>query len=264
LAETVFVSLQPHQITCSSNNNINDSSNGDGSSSAAAATAAMGLLQELKHHWINHKIMNELLRKLFTHLDGSYVKRNRLPHLLQVGLLAFRQHIYLPYQHEITRAFLQLIALARAEQQSSIKTDSNSSSSGGSNHSNGSKVIIDKSVVKSIIDLYKNMTSVAPPPGIVNIDNNNDRNHIRPRPTPPPPDLEQSFLKATCKCYAHKRQELTNPSQHGNVLLSLPQYLVKVNQELLQERNFIVECRGNGIGRKYGPVVARKGMPSVA
>jgi cullin 1 len=249
LTETVLVSLQRHQISIDDNND--NCHHGNNNMNRVAAAASMDLLQELKQRWINHQIMNEWLRKFFTYMDREYLKRASLPHLIEAGLRAFRRHIYLPCQAQITRAILQLIALEREQCEKIGSSSSDDGSSNSSTSNSGKNATV--GLVKYIVDLYKTMSSLAPPT-INNINNNNvnNNNNIRRnvvlRPTPVIPlyalDLEAPFLEATREYYARKRQEWTsNNNQHhgGNVLLSLPQYLVKVEHSLSEERNRIVE-----------------------
>jgi hypothetical protein len=130
--------------------------------------------------------MNEWLRKFFTYIDREYIKRMDLPHLLKVGLISFRRHIYIPYQQHITHAILQLIAL---ELQQSNKTVGSSSNNNSNKGGTITTPVTDKSLVKYIIDLYKTMSSLTPPTilnvNVNNINNNNIRNNIwHPTHTP--------------------------------------------------------------------------------
>ncbi|MCL7030331.1 hypothetical protein MKW94_027255 [Papaver nudicaule] len=51
----------------------------------------VSMLQELVRRWENHKVLVTKLRKCFYYLDLSYVPRNRLPTLRDVGFSCFRE-----------------------------------------------------------------------------------------------------------------------------------------------------------------------------
>ena len=53
------------------------------------------LLQELESRWDRHKIMNKWLKKPFTYLDRYYTLQESLPKLLDAGLRAFRDLIFI-------------------------------------------------------------------------------------------------------------------------------------------------------------------------
>jgi cullin 1 len=121
------------------------------------------LLQELKVRWTNHQIMNKWLKKFFTYLDRYYVKHHTLPTLTQAGLKAFRTTIFDETKQGITDAILNLINAEREGE------------------------IIDKSLVKAIVELYESM-------GIGSLDTYNT-------------DLEVPMLEAAREFYAKKQQD---------------------------------------------------------
>lgn len=142
------------------------------------------LLTELRHRWKNHEIMNKWLKKFFTYLDRYYVKHHSLPTLSQAGLRKFRCHIYDEMKVDTTSAILGLINDEREGK------------------------IIDKSLVKSIVELYENM-------GMGTLDAYNA-------------DLEEPLLRSTQEYYAKKREDWINDST--------PDYLIKAEEALNQER----------------------------
>src|SRR3569832_154842 len=89
------------------------------------------LLTELQQRWVNHQIMNKWLKKFLTYLDRYYVKHHSLPTLSQAGLRCFRTHVYEEMKKETTKAILALIVDEREGK------------------------IIDKSLVRSIVELYE-------------------------------------------------------------------------------------------------------------
>jgi len=91
------------------------------------------LLQELKHRWTNHQIMNKWLKKFFTYLDRYYVKHHSLPTLEQAGLQHFKTEIYQNSKENTTNAIISLIDEERDGD------------------------FIDKTLVKSIVELYESM-----------------------------------------------------------------------------------------------------------
>lgn len=142
------------------------------------------LLAELKHRWLNHQIMNKWLKKFFTYLDRYYVKHHSLPTLSEAGLRCFRIHVYDEMKAETTAA---IIALVNDERDGRI---------------------IDKSLIKSIVDLYESM-------GMGSLDRY-------------AADLEVPLLAATREYYARKRDDWIN--------LSTPEYLIKAEDALEAER----------------------------
>lgn len=91
------------------------------------------LLNELKHRWSNHQIMNKWLKKFFTYLDRYYVKHHSLPTLEQAGLGHFKTEIYQNSKENATAAIISLIDEEREGE------------------------IIDKTLVKSIVELFESM-----------------------------------------------------------------------------------------------------------
>lgn len=142
------------------------------------------LLAELQQRWINHQIMNKWLKKFFTYLDRYYVKHHSLPTLSQAGLRCFRSHIYDEMKGDTTAAILALINDEREGK------------------------IIDKSLIKSIVELYENM-------GMGSLDAYNQ-------------DLEEPLLQSTREFYSKKREEWINEST--------PDYLIKAEEALKEER----------------------------
>lgn len=147
------------------------------------------LLTELKHRWTNHQIMNKWLKKFFTYLDRYYVKHHSLPTLSQAGLRCFRTNIYDEMKRDTTQAILGLINDERNSQ------------------------IIDKSLVKNIVELYENM-------GMGSLDAYNA-------------DLEEPLLNSTREYYAKKREEWINDST--------PDYLIKAEEALDAERTRVAD-----------------------
>lgn len=142
------------------------------------------LLTELQHRWVNHQIMNKWLKKFFTYLDRYYVKHHSLPTLEQAGLRCFRTNIYDEIKQDTTNAILSLITQEREGK------------------------IIDKSRVKSIVELYESM-------GMGSLDAYNT-------------DLEEALLSNTREYYSKKREEWINDST--------PAYLIKAEEALNNER----------------------------
>ena len=91
------------------------------------------LLAELQLRWSNHQIMNKWLKRFFTYLDRYYVKHHSVPTLAQAGLRCFRTKIYDVIKADATAAILTLVNDERSGK------------------------IIDKSLIKSIIELYEHM-----------------------------------------------------------------------------------------------------------
>jgi cullin 1 len=114
------------------------------------------LLSELRVRWTNHQIMNKWLKKFFTYLDRYYVKHHSLPTLSEVGLRCFQTKVYHEMKTETTAAILGLINEEREGK------------------------IIDKSLVKSVVELYESM-------GMGSLDAYNI-------------DLEEPLLNSTREC----------------------------------------------------------------
>lgn len=143
------------------------------------------LLTELKHRWSNHQIMNKWLKKFFTYLDRYYVKHHSLPTLSQAGLKHFKTHIYDEMKAESTSAILAKINEEREGE------------------------IIDKTLVKSIIELYEAM-------GMGSLDAYTA-------------DFEGPYLDAAREYYVKKRDEWI-------VADSTPEYLIKAERALIEEK----------------------------
>uniref|UniRef100_A0A7S4ILC2 Cullin family profile domain-containing protein n=1 Tax=Odontella aurita TaxID=265563 RepID=A0A7S4ILC2_9STRA len=148
------------------------------------------LLTELQHRWSNHQIMNKWLKKFFTYLDRYYVKHHSLPTLSQAGLKHFKTHVYDEMKRDTTAAILTLIDEEREGE------------------------IIDKTLVKSIIELYESM-------GMGTLDAYTA-------------DLEGPLLDSTREYYAKKRQEWI-------VSDSTPDYLIKAERALIEEKNRVAD-----------------------
>ena len=169
------------------------------------------LLKELHHRWTNHQIMNKWLKKFFTYLDRYYVKHHSLPTLSQAGLRCFRQHIYDATKAETTDAILELINDEREGK------------------------IIDKSLVKSIVELYESM-------GMGSLDSYNQ-------------DLEVELLKSTREYYCKKRDEWINDST--------PDYLIKAEAALHEERNRVADYLNSSSEGKILKVVEEEILEKV-
>lgn len=148
------------------------------------------LLTELQVRWANHQIMNKWLKKFFTYLDRYYVKHHSLPTLSQAGLRHFKKHIYAEMKQPASSAILALINEEREG------------------------AIIDKTLVKSIVELYESM-------GMGTLDAYTS-------------DLEEPLLHSTREYYAKKRQEWIDTD-------STPDYLIKAERALLEEKTRIAD-----------------------
>lgn len=161
------------------------------------------LLTELQNRWLNHQIMNKWLKKFFTYLDRYYVKHHSLPTLSQAGLRCFKTNIYDEMKPDTTRAILGLINDEREGK------------------------IIDKSLVKSIVELYENM-------GMGSLDAYNA-------------DLEEQLLNSTREYYTRKREDWINDST--------PDYLIKAEEALNEERNRVADYLNSSSENKILKVV---------
>merc|ERR1719253_371365 len=148
------------------------------------------LLTELKHRWSNHQIMNKWLKKFFTYLDRYYVKHHSLPTLSQAGLKHFKTHIYQNSKENTTSAIISLIDEEREGE------------------------IIDKTLVKSIVELYESM-------GMGSLDSYTL-------------DLEAPLLENTRSYYGRKREDWISKD-------STPDYLIKAEKALGEEKTRVVE-----------------------
>uniref|UniRef100_A0A7S1VSX6 Cullin family profile domain-containing protein n=2 Tax=Grammatophora oceanica TaxID=210454 RepID=A0A7S1VSX6_9STRA len=143
------------------------------------------LLAELKTRWGHHQIMNKWLKKFFVYLDRYYVKHHTLPTLSQAGLRSFRNNIYDETKSDSTAAILALINSEREGE------------------------IIDKSLIKSIVELFESM-------GMGSLEA-----YVA--------DLETPLLESTREFYGQKRQEWIATD-------STPDYLIKAEVALNDER----------------------------
>uniref|UniRef100_A0A7S0WZR9 Cullin family profile domain-containing protein n=1 Tax=Chlamydomonas leiostraca TaxID=1034604 RepID=A0A7S0WZR9_9CHLO len=71
------------------------------------------LLKELYKRWENHKLMVRWLSRFFNYLDRYYVLRHSLPPLKDVGLLCFRDLVYVDIKKKTKDALLRLIERER-------------------------------------------------------------------------------------------------------------------------------------------------------
>lgn len=161
------------------------------------------LLTELQHRWKNHQIMNKWLKKFFTYLDRYYVKHHSLPTLSQAGLRCFRTHVYEVMKGDTTQAILSLINDEREGK------------------------IIDKTLVKSIVELYESM-------GMGSLDSYTA-------------DFENPLLESTREHYARKREEWINDST--------PDYMIKAEGALREESDRVVEYLNSNSESKILKVV---------
>ena len=64
--------------------------------------------------WDNHKLMVRWLSRFFNYLDRYYITRHSLNALKDVGMLAFKEHVYTHMKGSIKDAVLVLIDKARS------------------------------------------------------------------------------------------------------------------------------------------------------
>mmetsp|Transcript_18616 Transcript_18616/g.51986 ORF Transcript_18616/g.51986 Transcript_18616/m.51986 type:complete len:742 (+) Transcript_18616:190-2415(+) len=169
------------------------------------------LLAEIQHRWQNHQIMNKWLKKFFTYLDRYYVKHHSLPTLTQAGLRCFRTHVYDEIKEETTNAIHKLINKEREGE------------------------IIDKSLVKSVVELYESM-------GMSTLDAYNE-------------DLEKPLLEYTRQYYARKREDWMS--------LSTPDYLIKAEDALEEERKRVEDYLNSSSESKILKVVEEEILEKV-
>lgn len=170
------------------------------------------LLTELQHRWSNHEIMNKWLKKFFTYLDRYYVKHHSLPTLSEAGLRNFRTHIYDQVKADATTSILDLITDEREQK------------------------IIDKTLVKSIVELYESM-------GMGSLDSYNT-------------DLEEPLLQNTREYYARKRQEWIDVD-------STPDYLIKAEAALMEEKTRVADYLNSSSEPKLLKVVEQELLEKV-
>jgi len=169
------------------------------------------LLAELKHRWQNHQIMNKWLKKFFTYLDRYYVKHHSLPTLSQAGLRCFRDKVYDEIKGDATAAIHGLINEEREGR------------------------IIDKSLVKSVVELYESM-------GMGTLEAYNT-------------DLEDPLLVSTREYYARKREDWINNST--------PDYLIKAEDALDEERKRVEDYLNTSSEAKLLKVVEEEILEKV-
>eukprot|EP00877_Chromochloris_zofingiensis_P005717 jgi/Chrzof1/15146/Cz09g29020.t1 len=88
------------------------------------------LLKELYNRWGNHKLMVRWLSRFFNYLDRYYVLRHSLHPLKDVGLLCFRDQVYVEVKRKAKDAVLKLIEREREGE------------------------LIDKVLVRNILDIF--------------------------------------------------------------------------------------------------------------
>lgn len=88
------------------------------------------LLRELYQRWCNHKLMVRWLSRFFNYLDRYYVLRHSLHPLKDVGLLCFRDHVYVEVKRRAKDAVLRSIEREREGE------------------------LIDRALVKNILDIF--------------------------------------------------------------------------------------------------------------
>lgn len=142
------------------------------------------LLAELQQRWTNHQLMNKWLKRFFTYLDRYYVKHHSLPTLTEAGLRSFRSHVFDVIKGDSSAA---LLALINSEREGNI---------------------IDKSLVKKIVELYEAM-------GMGTLDAYQT-------------DFETDLVEKTREFYCNKRDEWINDST--------PDYLIKAEAAFGEER----------------------------
>lgn len=67
------------------------------------------LLNKLLEHWKNHKVMVRWLSRFFNYLDRYYIARHNLHSLADVGLLVFRDSVYIEIKDKASAAILSSI-----------------------------------------------------------------------------------------------------------------------------------------------------------
>ena len=75
------------------------------------------MLKELVKRWDNHKIMVRWLSRFFNYLDRYYIQRHNLALLKDVGMLCFRDLVYLELKKDVKDAVLQLVDKERNGEQ---------------------------------------------------------------------------------------------------------------------------------------------------
>lgn len=75
------------------------------------------MLRELVHRWDNHKVMVRWLSRFFNYLDRYFIARRSLPGLREVGLICFRDLVYVEMRHNVKDAVISLIDREREGEQ---------------------------------------------------------------------------------------------------------------------------------------------------
>jgi len=75
------------------------------------------MLKELVKRWDNHKLMVRWLSRFFQYLDRYYIQRHNLAQLKDVGMLCFRDLIYIELKKTVKDAVLQLVDKERDGEQ---------------------------------------------------------------------------------------------------------------------------------------------------
>ena len=75
------------------------------------------MLRELVKRWENHKIMVRWLSRFFNYLDRYYITRHALPALRDVGMLCFRDLVYVELKGGAKDAVLALVDRERGGEQ---------------------------------------------------------------------------------------------------------------------------------------------------
>lgn len=148
-------------------------------------SGGISLLTEIQYRWANHLIMKKWLRNFFLYLDRFHVKHHSLDSLNNAAIKSFKRHVYEEVKTDMTNAILRLINEERDGE------------------------IIDKSLIKSIVELYESI-------GLESLDSYTV-------------DLEEAMLRSTKEYYSQKRNEWINSD-------STPDYLIKVEQVFYSEK----------------------------
>ncbi|CAJ1878959.1 unnamed protein product [Sphenostylis stenocarpa] len=88
------------------------------------------MLRELIERWLNHKVMVRWLSRFFFYLDRYFIARRSLPGLREVGLICFRDLVYMDIRANTRKALITLIDKEREGEQ------------------------IDRSLLKNVIDIF--------------------------------------------------------------------------------------------------------------
>ncbi|KAK9839448.1 hypothetical protein WJX81_002626 [Elliptochloris bilobata] len=75
------------------------------------------LLRELLKRWNNHKVMVRWLSRFFNYLDRYYIQRHSLHSLQDVGLMRFRDEVYVEMKKKAKDAILALVEMERDGEQ---------------------------------------------------------------------------------------------------------------------------------------------------